>query len=102
MDVPKENNLIMETGTVKLKTVDICGQNKPQKDMQSNRPAMRIQHKMTKKSKKQIVPQEDDKNYQSTKYFESKIYSDKKCQEKSANTWPVEPQMDMWPKEPAI
>ena len=70
--------------------------------MQSNRPAMRIQHRMTKKSKKQIVPQEDDKNYQSTKYFESKIYSDKKCQEKSANTWPVEPQMDMWPKEPAI
>ena len=42
---------------------------KPQMNMQSNGPAMLIQHKM---SKKQIMPQEDDKNCQSTKYYESK------------------------------
>ena len=42
----------------------------PIKDMGSNRLAMLIQHKMTKNSKKQIVPQEDDKNCKSTTYYE--------------------------------
>ena len=37
---------------------------KPIKDMWSNGQAMLIQHKMTKKSRKQIVPQEDEINCQ--------------------------------------
>ena len=48
---------------------------KPAKDMQSNGPAMLIQHK---KSKKQM-PQEDDKNCQSTNYYGA-TYADKECQ----------------------
>ena len=43
---------------------------KSKKDMQSNRPAMLIQHKITNKSQKQIVTQGDDKNCQSTNYYE--------------------------------
>ena len=45
--------------------------------MQSNRPAVPIQDKM---SMQQIVPQEDDKNCQSTKYNKS-VCSEKKCQD---------------------
>ena len=41
---------------------------KPQMDMWPNKPAMLIQHKMSRKQ----VPQEDDKNSQSTEYYESK------------------------------
>ena len=72
-------------------------------DMWSNGPAMLIQHKM---SKKQIVPQEDDKNCQSAKYYEpnkdqvKSMCSDKKCKE-NINMQPVKPQMDMQFKKPA-
>ena len=41
------------------------------------------------------MPQEEDKNCQPTEYYESKMCSDKKCQEKSANMQPVKPQMDV-------
>ena len=50
---------------------------KPAKDMWSNGPAVPIQEPMSKKSK--IVPQEDDKKCQSTKYYGS-MSADKKCQ----------------------
>ena len=66
---------IMETRTVKLKKV--MWPVKPAKDMRSNRPPVPIQNKMTKKSK--IMPQEDDKNCLSTKYYGS-MCVDKKCQ----------------------
>ena len=67
---------------------------KPKMDMQSNESAMLIQHKMTKMSKKSnIVPQEEDKKCQSTKYY-GKMCSDKTCQE-NINIWPVKPQMDV-------
>ena len=60
--------------------------------IQSNRPAVPIQHKMSK-----IVPQEDDKNCQSTKYNES-MCSDKNCQEQQhINMVPVKTKMDMQP-----
>ena len=68
---------------------------KPKKDMQLNEPAILIQHK---KLKKQIVPQEDDKNCQFTKYNEPNKEqvklecSDKKCQEnENIDMWPVKP-----------
>ena len=69
--------------------------------MQSDEPAMLIQHKKSK-----IVPQEDDKNCQSTKYYDpnkgqvkSKC-SDKNCQEnESIDMWPVKTQMDVWSKK---
>ena len=79
--------------------------------MQSNAPAMLIQYKMTKKAKKH-VPQEDDKNCLSTKYYKSKLCSDKKCQEISnvqmrpkkprSHMWSVTNKIDMWLKKPAI
>ena len=57
--------------------------------MWSNRPAVPIQKNMTKKSK--IVPQEDDKNCHSTKYYGS-MCTDKKCQAtKTSDVWPVKP-----------
>ena len=65
--------------------------------MQSNGSAMLIHHKMTKKSK--IVPQEDDKNCQSKKYYGS-MCSDKKCLE-NINIWPMKPQMEVQLKKPA-
>ena len=73
----------------------------PIKDVQSKRPAILIQHKLTKRSKKQIVPQEDDKNCQSTDYYEAKMYTDKKCQaDKNCQTTsvirPKKPLSDMW------
>ena len=84
---------------------------KPIKDIWSNGQAMLIQHRMTKKSKKQ-VSQEDDKKF--TEYYESKMYTDKKCQaDKNCQTsvmrpkkpindmQPVKPQMDAWLKKPA-
>ena len=49
---------------------------KPIKDMQSNRPAMLVQHDMSKK-------QEDDKNCQENinmRPAKSKVCADKKCQ----------------------
>ena len=70
------------------------------KDMQSNGPALLIQHKMLKK-------QEEDKNCQSKKCYGSKVCGDKKCQatkyykeiDKQCQTnvimWPVKPQMDV-------
>ena len=69
---------------------------KPTMDMWSNRPAVPIQH---------IVPQEDDKNCQSTKYNEA-VCTDKKCQAtkyykkvnkncQTTNMQPVKPAMDM-------
>ena len=65
----------------------------------SNRPAVPIQNKMTKKSKK--VPQEDDKNCHSTKYYESTCV-EKKCQAtKTSDMQPVKPKMDMQSKKPA-
>ena len=45
---------------------------KPIKDMQSNRSAVLIQHKMIKKSK--IVPQGNDKNCQSKKVLCNNMY----------------------------
>ena len=53
---------------------------KPKKDMQSNGSAMLMQHKM---SKKQIVPQKEDKNCQENIHrrpMKSKMYADKICQ----------------------
>ena len=56
---------------------------------------------MTRKSEKQIVPQEDDKNFQINRIpLKSKMCSDKKCQE-NTNIWPVMPEMDVWLKKPA-
>ena len=79
---------------------------KPKKDVQSNGSAMLIQHTMTKKSK--IVLQEDDKNCQSAKYYDSENNlvkskcSDKNCQEnENIDMWPVKPQMDVLLKKPA-
>ena len=66
---------ILETRTVKLIKVAHIWPKKPTKDMQSNGPVVPIQDKM-----KHIMPQEDDKNCQSTKYYKS-VCSDKKCQE---------------------
>ena len=72
---------------------------KPKKDMQSNGSAMLIQYKM---SKKQIVPQKDDKNCQSKKYYGSKC-SDKNCKEnKNIDMWPVKPQMKVQSKKSAM
>ena len=73
---------------------------KPKKDIQSNELAMLIQHKM---SKKQILLQADNKNCQSTEYYEpnkdqvKSMSSDKKCQDnKSVNMWPVKSPVHMW------
>ena len=52
---------------------------------------MPIQNKISK-----IVPQEDDKNCQSTKFIKS-VCSYKNCQ-----LQPVKPPMDMWLPKPAI
>ena len=113
------NNLItvhvqrmIETRTVKLKKW--CAAKEAKKDMQSNGPAILIQHKM---SKKQIVPQEEDKNCQATisykkqmkcEYddFESqsrvKMCSDKSCQE-NINMQPVIPEiMNLQLPKPAV
>ena len=69
----------------------------PMKDMQSNRPAVPVQKKMSKKH----MPQEDDKNCQSKNYYGS-VCAEKKCQAtKTSDMWPMKPQMDMWLKEPA-
>ena len=76
---------------------------KPAKDMQSNRLEIPIHKKMTKKSK--IVPHEDDKNCQSTKYY-GLVCGDKKCQAtkcykkvdtncQATNMYPVKPEIDM-------
>ena len=54
MDVHRKNKLII------LKV--ICGQGCQQKDIQLDKPAMLIQHKMSRKLKQ--VPQEYDKNCQ--------------------------------------
>ena len=71
---------------------------KPAKDMQSNGSAMLTQHKM---SKKQIVPQEDDKNCQiNRRPLKSKMCYDQKCHE-NTNMWPLKPQMDVHLKKPA-
>ena len=59
MDVPRKNNLIMETRTVKLKKSNLPPV-EPAMDMWSNRPAMAIKNKMLKKQ----MPQEDVKNFQ--------------------------------------
>ena len=83
---------------------------KPVKDMQSNRPAIPIQNKMTKKSK--IVPQDDDKNCQPTRYY-GLMCADKKCQAtkcykkvdkqcQASNMQPVKPHIDMQSREPAV
>ena len=77
--------------------------------MQSNRPAVPIQDKM---SMQQTVPQEDDKNCQSTNYYGSmcadKKYQATNCYKKVDKNWqesinmqPVKPKMDMWSKKPA-
>ena len=72
--------------------------------MQSNEPAILIQHKMLKK---QIVPQEDNKNCQSNRRpVKSKVYADKKSQaDKKCQTnvimQSVKPQMDVQLKKPA-
>ena len=69
---------------------------KPPIDMQSNRPAVPIQNKM---SKKQRIPQDDDKNCQVNN---EALCSDKKCQAtkcyqkvgkncQTSNMWPVKP-----------
>ena len=95
MDVPRKNNL-NKTRTVNLIKVHIYGPKKPTNDMQSNRPAVPIQNKM---SKKHIMPQEDDKNCQVyMKPMKSKLYSDKKCQE-NIDMQPVKFQMDMQSKK---
>ena len=60
----------------------------------------------------QKVPQGDDKNCQSTKYYGS-MCADKKCQAtkfykkvnkkcQTSDMWPVKPQMDMQSKKPAM
>ena len=70
---------------------------KPAIDMQSNRPAVPIQDKM---SMQQIVPQEDDKNCQVNM---KSMCSDKNSQEnQNINMWPVKPEMDMQSPRPAI
>ena len=56
---------------------------KPAKDMWSNRPAVKIQNKMSK-----IVPQEGDKNCQINM---KSVCSDKKCH--GTHMWPVQPAM---------
>ena len=101
--IVKMNNLLillvqrkMETRTVKLQKSD-SKKVKPQTDMQTNRSAMLIQHKMTKKSK--IVPQEDDKSCQTTEYYESKMCSDKNVK-KLCNQWC--PEMNMQLPKPAV
>ena len=78
---------------------------KPAMDMQSNRPAVPIQNKM---SKKQIMPQEDDGNCQvNIKPVTLKLCADKKCQatkhykkvDKNCQTTdmqPVKPPLHMW------
>ena len=72
----------MKSRTVKLKS-DMWPK-KPIKEMWSNGPAMLKQHKMTKKSQKQ-VPQEDNKKSEST-------CSDKNCQENEIiNIWLPKP-----------
>ena len=43
----------------------------------------------------------DDKNCQSNKLYK-KRKSDKNCQDNRNVIWPVNPQMDMWSKEPAM
>ena len=73
------------------------------KNQASNRPAMPIQNKM---SMKQIVPKEDDKNCQYTKYYEpvcaDKKYQATKCYKKvdkncqTTNMQPVKPPIHMW------
>ena len=72
---------------------------KPAMDMWSNRPAAPIHYKI---SMQQIVPQEDDKNCQSTKYNES-VCSVKKCKEnQTINMQPLKPPMNMWLPKPAV
>ena len=72
---------------------------KPAMDMWSNRPAVPIHYKI---SMQQIVPQEDDKNCQSTKYNES-VCSVKKCKEnQTINMQPLKPPMNMWLPKPAV
>ena len=93
---------VLNDNNCQAEKVLICSQGSPKKDMQSNRSAMLIQHKMLKK-------QEDDKNCQSGKNVKYKYddvdsqftltqCSDKKCQEIMQ---PVKPQMDMQLKKPA-
>ena len=54
-----------------------CGQGSHQRDMQLDKLAMLIQHKMSKKQKQ--VPQEDDKNCQiNRRPLKSNMYADKK------------------------
>ena len=66
-----------------------------------------IQHKM---SKKQIVPQEEDKNCQENinmRPVKSKVCADKKCQatkcyKKTSDVWPVKPEMNVQLPKPAV
>ena len=53
---------------------------------------------MTKKSK--ILPQEDDKNCQFTKYYDS-MCSDKNCQV-NISMWPVMSEMNKQVPKPAV
>ena len=96
MDVQRKNNLILyvqgilKSRTVKLKYV-ICSQRSPKKYMQSNEAAMLIQHMMSKKH----MPQEDDKNCQSKRYY-GLMCSDKNCQEnENINMQPELQQMNV-------
>ena len=57
-----------------------------------------VQHEMLKKH----MPQGDDKNRQSKKYYGS-MCTGMKCQAtKTSNMWPVKPQMDMQVHKPAV
>ena len=49
------------------------------------------------------VSMNDDKKYQSTKFYKNPVCSHKNCQDnKCVNMWPVEPEMDIQSKEPAM
>ena len=89
MDVPKENNLIMETRTVKLKSVNMQPV-KPKMDMQLQKPIMNSNNK-------KLVGLAKDKNCQAT----VKMCSDKKCQE-NINMQSVTNTNDMQLPKPAV
>ena len=78
-------------------------QKKSKKDMQSNEPAMLIQHKM---SKKQRVPQEDDKNCQSKKYYglmcADKKHQATKCSKNTSDMQSVTKKIDVQLPKPAV
>ena len=111
---------ILKPRTVKLKYV-IHDQGSQRKDMQLNKPAMLIQHKVSKKQEQVL---QDDKNCQATmshkkqkkcEFKDSKrqsavkyVCSDKNCQESirpkkpRSHMWSVTNNADVWLPKPTV